>query len=54
MAKRILGMLMHSNPVEAGFFDTGNRAWSVEVRGDIVYLADGNDGIYIIQYNLIQ
>ena len=34
--------------MEVGFFDAGDRAWGVSVSGSYAYMADGADGLRII------
>lgn len=45
---RVFDVSTPSNPVEVGFFDTGYETCEVYVVGNVAYVADQNDGLYII------
>jgi hypothetical protein len=50
---RIIDVSNPAAPSETGFFDTGENAYGVAVSGNYAYLADGDDGLYIIQNDLL-
>jgi hypothetical protein len=37
-----------TSPTEIGFYDTGGCAWGVYVQDTIAYVADGSDGLRLI------
>jgi len=50
---RIIDISNPAAPMEVGFFDTGSGAYGVYVSGSYAYVADGDDGLYIIRNDLI-
>ena len=41
-----------TSPKQIGLYDTGDEATDVFVVGNTIYVADGNDGVYIIRFGL--
>ncbi|MFH1841844.1 MAG: T9SS type A sorting domain-containing protein, partial [bacterium] len=50
---RIMDISDPTDPVEVGYYDTGDRSWGVYAAGKRIYLADGNGGFYILKNDLI-
>ena len=49
---RIIDFSKPYSPVEVGFYDTGALAVGVYANNDYVYVADGEDGLYILHNEL--
>jgi len=49
---RIIDISNPENPIESGFFETSEMAKDIDVKGDYVYLANGNVGLYVLKNEL--
>jgi len=45
---RVIDVSQPTQPKEVGFYDTGGSAYNVTVSGNSAYVADVNDGLYIL------
>jgi hypothetical protein len=50
---RVIDVADASTPVEVGFYDTSDVASSVYMDSGRIYVADRNDGLYILQNDLL-
>jgi len=48
---RVIDISNPALPKQAGFFNTFCYAYAVAMSGDYIYVADHEDGLYIIQFN---
>jgi len=47
---RVVDVSDPTNPTEVGFYDSDDLAWGVAVSGDIAYVADMEDGLYVLHF----
>ena len=47
---RIIDISNPASPIEAGFYDTPGSVYAVAVSGSLVYVADGDCGLRILQF----
>ncbi len=47
---RVVDISDNTRPVEVGYYDTPGSAQKVTVQGDLVYVADGDGGVYILRH----
>ena len=50
---RIIDVSDPYNPIESGYYDTGGLGLAVSINEAYTYLADGEDGLYVIKNDLI-
>ena len=50
---RVYDVTDPGNPTEVGYLDSHGEAAGMAFNGDLIYLADGGDGVYIIHSSLI-
>jgi hypothetical protein len=47
---RVIDVSNPESPQEVGYYDTPGDAWRVSVMGRLVYVADGDHGLQVIEF----